>query len=594
MRNSNLLRLLKKHLGLTLTCMAIATYAANTALGSSKEHHTEDKWAKARWISKVSKSIRNNKVARGDEVFALLSKTKEEIIEAFMQDPSYADTILDFNLYFLGFKGAGDVRDFPQAIKSAQEAYNGEHFDRILALEGPLYPKLIETDIDPASADWTHAKQVDKAEIEQLLALAQSGSGSDQDLCRLAQQQEENSERSVKLGPILDLEIKSLKVSCFFQTPIDRPKVIAALQLKLETLDKRYEMAKSFVRSNSESSGSAMGYQELPATGPWVGQKSKVGKTFWNHLTNSSTNYNRKRSAYILDRFFCDDLTPLNVSSPDSHAEGAHASSPACQACHYKLDPMAGFFKDFGIQGQSFAKEDFLVFDDEASLMGQDKKDYMNSWKDEEGSKWNIGYIQSTTSPRYNFYGQDLDDLVGIIKKSKQGRVCLTKRLASYFLGEGQSLDGAWIESMSKEFTTAKNSSQALKNIIKSLTLSKTYSMSDADPNQCYDTVNQSGASGVPCQVASLVEANCATCHSNRWAAKGLDLTKWVDLGDQGSGFYHVKNHKQVKPKETFKLMIDRINSSDPSFRMPLGMHMSPNERAKLYRWLLKQLGESK
>src|SRR5690606_12233422 len=34
-------------------------------------------------------------------------------------------------------------------------------------------------------------------------------------------------------------------------------------------------------------------------------------------LPNSSTNYNRKRAAFILKRYFCDDLTPIDIVAPE-------------------------------------------------------------------------------------------------------------------------------------------------------------------------------------------------------------------------------------------------------------------------------------
>ena len=43
-------------------------------------------------------------------------------------------------------------------------------------------------------------------------------------------------------------------------------------------------------------------------------------------LGNSSTNFNRKRSAYVLKRFFCDDLIPIGFETPQEHVGGAHGS----------------------------------------------------------------------------------------------------------------------------------------------------------------------------------------------------------------------------------------------------------------------------
>src|SRR5262249_11692448 len=74
--------------------------------------------------------------------------SKEEIARRFMSDARFGDAILDFNLFFLGFKsdqlksgGAYDrtVFDFPNAVAAAQALLkNGDYF-QLFDLEGPFY-----------------------------------------------------------------------------------------------------------------------------------------------------------------------------------------------------------------------------------------------------------------------------------------------------------------------------------------------------------------------------------------------------------------------------------------------------------------------
>src|SRR5262249_26998450 len=79
-----------------------------------------------------------------------------------------------------------------------------------------------------------------------------------------------------------------------------------------------------------------------------------------NALRNSSTNMNRKRGAYVLKRFFCDDLTPVGFESPKEHVTGVHGSDTTCFNCHYKLDPMAGFFRNYGASFFNYSKASTL------------------------------------------------------------------------------------------------------------------------------------------------------------------------------------------------------------------------------------------
>ena len=65
-----------------------------------------------------------------------------------MQDKRFGDSILDFNLFFLGFKsdhlktdGAYDrtVFDFPNAVAAAQSLLTGGDYFSLFDLEGPYF-----------------------------------------------------------------------------------------------------------------------------------------------------------------------------------------------------------------------------------------------------------------------------------------------------------------------------------------------------------------------------------------------------------------------------------------------------------------------
>ena len=108
-------------------------------------------------------------------------------------------------------------------------------------------------------------------------------------------------------------------------------------------------------------------------------------------LGNSSTNFNRKRSAYVLKRFFCDDLIPVGFETPQEHVGGSHGSQTSCYACHHKLDPMAGFFRSYGAYFFDYSRSPDITFDDLAS---KDRAPYEGIWKGAGTGQpaWNIGY----------------------------------------------------------------------------------------------------------------------------------------------------------------------------------------------------------
>ena len=74
-------------------------------------------WQKRWWIEKTARILRGGYgLGPGDDLNALLALPEEEIARRFMKDVRFGDTILDFNMYFLGFK-IDDLKD------DAEKAY---------------------------------------------------------------------------------------------------------------------------------------------------------------------------------------------------------------------------------------------------------------------------------------------------------------------------------------------------------------------------------------------------------------------------------------------------------------------------------------
>ena len=83
-----------------------------------------------------------------------------------------------------------------------------------------------------------------------------------------------------------------------------------------------------------------------------------------------------------MKRFFCDDLTPVGFEDPQEHVAGAHGSDTSCFACHYKLDPMAGFFRGLGAQFYDYSRERTIIFDD---LADDSRSRYEATWRTPQG-----------------------------------------------------------------------------------------------------------------------------------------------------------------------------------------------------------------
>jgi hypothetical protein len=96
-------------------------------------------WQKRYWLEKAARLLRNGHgLSDEDDIDALSNMSPDAVIDKFMADPRFADTVLDFNLHFLGFK-LEDVRDgadFDQDIFSCSTSI-AIAFD----LTGDLYPE---------------------------------------------------------------------------------------------------------------------------------------------------------------------------------------------------------------------------------------------------------------------------------------------------------------------------------------------------------------------------------------------------------------------------------------------------------------------
>ena len=289
--------------------------------------------------------------------------------------------------------------------------------------------------------------------------------------------------------------------------------------------------------------------------------------------------------------FFCDDLTPINFVPGNTHSKNRHASDAGCASCHFKLDPMAGVFKSIGAFGERMLASNFdaINFDDGKVIRGSDFQDYLNSWKNEDGT-WNTGWIRSLTDPSLNVPLSSPQDLLTYAKNSPIVSKCYVKKMAQYFLGKDQQIDPGYLDLLHRQFETIKTEKgtyDAYKTTIKSLLTSNTFLASNPNSKECYDFANESSKTGlVPCSVRFLIEKNCQTCHDSTSAFGGLDLSSSFENAQGNVSFIHKdKNGNQLSSKESFNRLVDRISSKDPEIRMPLNSQLDDPDRVTLFKW---------
>ncbi len=590
----------------------------------------ESLWERYRRLDRLARLLRGGEgLGPEDDAQALLKLPYEAVARRFMDDPRFADTILDFNLFFLGFKSdslKSDGRyerqafDFPNAVAAAQAMMRGGDYLTLFDLEGPFFmPPLRAAKLDDppapddAGLDAAALRRKAVGEIRQILAELAAYSGKAQqvavwDVCQrilgVTLKSDQWSARVLRafddwegfglvrgqavVGPLDALGHAAWRECYGRQGVVPDVAVLAdAVRTALTRYERifaeveRFEPSRYQPRSVMEFRTFDLGV--FPDTPTWPAFGYEQGLA----LANSSTNANRRRAAYILNRFFCDDLTPVGVEAPKQHVIGP-IGAPSCQTCHYKLDPMGGFFRNYGAFFFDFSRAQYLTFDDLASV---ERSRYVAGWQAsaQSGRQWNVGYIRSPGNDSINSYGDSLADLSAIIRNAPEAKQCLMKRLVQYAVAEDQAIDAGWLDQLTKRFAAeaAQNSAAAMRNAIVTVVTSTAFRQSDADPQRCYDSAPEGRRKDAPpCQVASILERNCARCHGSAGDSR-LDLTTW----SAADGFVHLDSQGHPIPaRDSLARLIDSITTSDPAHRMPRGRPMTSQDRQALYKWAQERL----
>ena len=595
-------------------------------------------WSKRWWIEKTARLLRGGEgLGPDDDLAALLALPEEEIARRFMKDPRFGDTILDFNLFFLGFKPdslktdgvySRPAFDFANAVAAAQALLKGGDYFKLFDFEGeffmaPLRRGALDDRLEPEDAALS-PEQLRRRVVGELRAafagVIAFGTGAaarpnGDDYCdrvlALVGRRDELTAKLVRafddheililkrghvLGEPFDALARMVYAECDGQPEgyVDVSALTAALDEALAKFDHafgeifKHEPAVYRPRSVAEFRSFDLG--AFPDSGKWLA----FGYEQAMALSNSSTNYNRRRAAYVLKRFFCDDIVATPPETPQNHA-GAGAMESSCSSCHNKLDPMAGFFRNHGNFFADFSRLPEIVFDD---LAGRDRAKYETAWRAPRNStrEWNIGYIRSARTESRNEYGRTLEDLSRILRSAPEAKRCLMRRLFEYTVAEDQMIDAGFLDHLTREFEreAAIDSSAAMRNAIVRIVKSQTYHQRNADPRRCYDFAPGTRPEDMPpCRITYILAKNCAGCHDSVYGADStLDLTSWIVApGGKVRSFAHVDDLMQQRgARVTLARLVERLITADAKARMPKNRMMRVDERQELLRWAMDEL----
>ncbi len=573
-------------------------------------------WALRGWLEKTVRFLRGGEGLRtGENVEELLKLPREQIVERLMADPRFGDMALDFNLYFLGFKPNrireggnydSNIYYFPSALVSAQELLKGGDYFRLLDFEVPAFAVAAKI-LDRKNEE----KQLSNLELFRRRAIAfQTNLRSlinylqDDPAATLAEACSRHAQTfSSPSASLYGLGIPYNMVSFLAQEPnwyggvSENCRDIAHIsKAKLQDdLENSYSLNQHFFTLFEKFADDAYAPKSLAELHSInfsaFGLKSRFihwGEIQRSVLLNSSTNLNRKRGAYVLKRFFCDDLTPIGVEDSPNHGGGAHGSQPSCRSCHYKLDPMAGFFRNYGGNFKDVSGLPEIIFDDGAKM---DLQHYLDAWRAAKGAgrEWEVGLIRSPSDERLNDYGSSLEDLHALLRRAPEVKSCIVKRMFEYAVGEGQTMDPGFMAAIEKDFAerSVAHPAEAFRQLVTQVVLSQTFRQPDPEPVKCYDfAAGSNPQNSPPCRVAYILEKNCAKCHDSAAGNGSLGLKQWIVGPDGRHTFPHLgPGGQQLTLQTTLERIVARLNTSDSEARMPYQRYMSSQDRQALYLW---------
>lgn len=624
--------------------------------------------ADAPWLERVSKKLRYGARPSPAEKQALVGKPKAKAVDAFLADQRFNLTLLDFNMrYFarqidhlVADKPAGaeftdGVWTQPQALAAAVAAAKGGDYFQLYNPSPALYyqrlPALTDETIGKIDALFDQSLKAFGAPINEAQRAMGCSNVGDSLQKKLAMQNAEFNLKPLGLDArafrVMDLiaehwigKLARTSKNAYGKTGncFDRGTTAAEMVAKLARIREATKAILMQMQAAAAPAGNdspfaqlatvdVSAFSDLPTLNPALSYEG-----FWKRLKNTGSNMNRKRAAYVLRTFFCDDLTPASLadngsevvtqavqcgSAPENsaHVRARHASAPACASCHYKMDPIGALFRFNGVDGESFAGARHHIFDDLTTYNAgtPDHSCYYNhpDWQDPANGKLRVGYFLSPEERAPEWQGETLDDLFVYLGKSDVARTCFTKKLTEFFLGPKQVYDGAWIDQLKTKVavdTAPAQSTAAVKAVIKDLMLSKAIAQPDPDPATCYDFAEgaSAGADRPPCEISFIIAKNCASCHSSskpsRLKSVGINMMEWRADGTGKAMFTHLKpDGTPYSREESYRRVLRAVTSpggegaltgpsGEPLELMPLDSPMLETEKQALVTWLTNQM----
>ncbi|MCX6129866.1 MAG: hypothetical protein NTX25_12505, partial [Proteobacteria bacterium] len=342
-------------------------HSSPSSLPTGEESSVPKEADKRWWLEKTVRLLRNGDSIRSPEELAqLMAKSNKEVVQDLLSDEQFYNVMVDFNLFYLGIRSDNlkfppskkallgwEVLNRPQAIEGALRIKEGADFFGMFSNEARQYTLPLGEILAPNSTSLLGDSKKLRAEgyvkilnwIDGFIASSKQGKMPSNDaFCKIDGKIFEDYLFELRIPNTIAIHLAESSLPCENLKFLNAENAVQRLTvIRQEFVDVFAYLDTIEPEIYHPTKLSELRPLDKKKINDDSGLDSQALFWFWLSLKNSSTNENRRRASYVLKRFFCDDLTPINVVSPKLHAgTNRHASEPSCQACHYKLDPMAG------------------------------------------------------------------------------------------------------------------------------------------------------------------------------------------------------------------------------------------------------------
>ena len=278
---------------------------------------------------------------------------------------------------------------------------------------------------------------------------------------------------------------------------------------------------------------------------------------------------------------------------------GRTAPRRRCFACHYKLDPMAGFFRTYGAHFYDYSRSPASSSSTISPPRTASATRPHGGAARAPSAHWNIGY-SARPAGRAQQLRRDRWRICRASSAAPEVKRCLMKRLFEYFVAENQTIDGGYLDHLTRAVRRGggrRTRQRPIKNAIVRIAQERGLRAAQCRPASTATTGArlQSPARARPAVSPSSCKrtARSAIGGRRRTALPGLDVSS-VDHGARWPQPHLPATSTTACTQRPARHLCSHrraaVDLTMPRQRMPKSRVMPSQERQELFLWAQEEL----